>query len=116
MQTRSLGRTSEISQPRRQAMYACTVKLVAEFSRGCALGRIGTCFSRPTPHRLSIDQVAYETYPCDRCINIRHPLAFGHIVALQAQDEVTGRSEWTKRKGSNRTRLESYREVEPKGI
>src|SRR5215211_6958316 len=63
-----------------------------------------------------IDHVAYEIYPCGRCINTRHPLAFEHIVALRAQDEVTGRSEWTKRKGSNRTRLESYREVEPEGI
>jgi hypothetical protein len=56
-----------------------------------------------------IGHVAYETYPCGRCINTNHPLAFGHIVAHRAQGEVTGRSEWTRRKGSNRTRLESYR-------
>jgi hypothetical protein len=55
-----------------------------------------------------IDHVAYETYPCGRCINANHLLAFGLIVARQAQGEVTGRSEWTKRKGSNRTSLESY--------
>src|SRR5215213_7086238 len=50
-----------------------------------------------------IDHVAYETYPCGRCINTRRPLAFGHIVAHRAQGGVTGRSEWTKRDDSNRT-------------
>jgi hypothetical protein len=55
-----------------------------------------------------IDHVAYETYPCGRCINTNHPLVFGHIAALRAQGKVTGGSEWTRRKGSNRTSLESY--------
>ena len=32
-----------------------------------------------------IDHVAYETYPCGRCINTNHPLAFGHIVAHRAR-------------------------------
>src|SRR5215210_2565683 len=54
-----------------------------------------------------IDHVAYETYPCGRCINPLHTLAFGQIVALRAQGDLTGRSEWTKRKGSNGTRLRS---------
>src|ERR687890_531470 len=63
-----------------------------------------------------IDHVAYETYPCGRCIYTHHPLAFGHIVALRAQGEVTGRSEWTRRKGSNRTSLESYGQAKLKGI
>jgi hypothetical protein len=29
--------------------------------------------------------VAYETYPCGRCINAHRPLAFGHIVAHWAR-------------------------------
>ena len=55
-----------------------------------------------------IDHVAYETYPCGRCINIRRALDFVHVVVHRAQDEVARRSECTKRKDSSRTRFESY--------
>jgi hypothetical protein len=37
-----------------------------------------------------IDHVAYETYPCGRCINTQRALAFGHITAHRAYGEVTG--------------------------
>ena len=54
-----------------------------------------------------IDHVAYETYPCGRCINTHCTVCFRYIVAHPAQNGVTGRSEWTKRRGSNGTSLES---------
>jgi hypothetical protein len=34
--------------------------------------------------------VAYETYPCGRCINTQCALVFGYITAHQAHGEVTG--------------------------
>ena len=45
-----------------------------------------------------IGHVAYETYPCGRCINTNHPLAFGHIVAhwarkVKLQGGLNGRRE-----------------------
>src|SRR5215216_2231167 len=122
--TRQCYRLSPRPTPTASRFAICSVPALQQVEHGSLHPSVLLLSVSPTNRLMrlakrdiqKIDHVAYETYPCGRCINTRRPLAFGHIVAHRAPGEVTGRSEWTKGKGSNRTSLESYGEVELKGI